>query len=303
MAAITSRVSNFVEGVLYRGREGHWAFIFHRVSGLAILFFLAIHIVDTSFVAWWPEAYGEAIRLYSSPVFLISEYALFAAIIYHGLNGLNIVIKDAFPGWWSKHLEKNSFWKVISLSVLAWLPAAYFVTRNLIGYFTGVREAAPSVIYVTEAANYVIAAVCIVVLGVLAYGGVLNPEVTAKAPRYVAMPGRNFETWSWLFMRWSGALLVFLVWAHVLANALLTGAHHITLAYVSERWANAFTRGSTFAILLFAFMHGMNGLRFVLGDYVHGARWQKLINFVLFIAWVVITGFGLYALTIGVKTA
>jgi succinate dehydrogenase cytochrome b556 subunit len=303
MAAITSRVSTFVEGVLYRGREGHLAFIFHRVSGLAILFFLAIHIVDTSFVYFWPEGYGEAIELYSSPVFLISEYALFAAIIYHSINGLNIIIKDAFPSWWSKHLERNSFWKVIILSVLAWLPAAYFVTRNLTGYFTGVREPAPSVKYVTDLANFVIPAAFIVILGVLAYGGVLNADFASKAPRYVARPGRNFETWSWLFMRWSGALLFALVWIHVLANALLTGAHHITLAYVSERWANAFTRGSAFAILLFAFMHGMNGLRYILTDYIPSERWHGLINIVLFVVWAVITALGATALINGVRGA
>lgn len=301
MAAITSRVSSFIEGVLYRGREGHLAFILHRVSGLAILFFLMIHVVDTSFVYFWPEGYADAIELYSSPLFLISEYALFAAIIYHGINGLNIILKDAFPAWWNKTMERNAFWKVIVLSFLAWLPAAYFVTRNLIGYFNGQRESAPSVGQITDLANLVIPIVFLVILGVLAYGGVLNPEVTEKAPRFVKAPGRNFETWSWLFMRWSGGLLIFLVWIHVLANALLTGAHHITLDYVSERWANVFTFGSTFTILLLAVLHGLNGLRFVLTDYVHNQGWQRLLNAGLLILCVVLIAVGATALLMGVS--
>lgn len=298
MAAVTSPLSKFVEGVLYRGREGHWAFIFHRVSGLAILLFLAIHVLDTSWTYFAPAMYEEAIGLYGSLPFLISEYFLFAAIVYHAINGLNIILKDTFPSWWDKHLQANSFWKVIVLSVLCWLPAAYFVTRNIYVHYlcTGCDTSAPVPPSGLGIAYLIVPAVFILLTGVLAYGGTFNQNLLSRAPRHVAVPGKNFETWSWLFMRWSGGLLIMLVWIHVLTNALLTGAHNIDVAYVAERWAQPLNWGSTFTILMLALLHGVNGLRIVLDDYVHNKTVVRILNVVIFTGWAVLTAAGAMAM-------
>ncbi|MGQ0601354.1 MAG: succinate dehydrogenase, cytochrome b556 subunit [Anaerolineales bacterium] len=304
MAATTSPFSKFIEGIRYNGREGHWAFILHRVSGLAILFFVVIHVVDTSWVYFWPEGYGHAIELYGSIPFLISEYALFAAIVYHAINGLNIILKDTFPNWWNKHLQARSFWTVIVLSVLCWLPAAFFVSLNLYNNYlcASCGPTEPVVPFPGLSITYLIVpAVFIILTGVLAYGGTFNQAMLSNAPRYVAMPGKNLETWSWLFMRWSGGLLILLIWIHVLANALLTGAHHIDLQYVADRWAQPLNWGSTFTILFLAIVHGLNGFRLVLGDYVHGAAINRFINIVLVIACVVLVTLGAVAMIAGVQ--
>jgi succinate dehydrogenase hydrophobic anchor subunit len=104
-------------------------------------------------------------------------------------------------------------------------------------------------------------------------------------------------------MRISGALLFVLVWIHVAANALLTGAHHITLEFVALRWANGLAWGSTFGILAVALLHGVNGLRAVLGDYVHSDTANRVLNVVLLLVWVVITALGAYAMFAGVRVA
>ncbi|MBP7690771.1 MAG: succinate dehydrogenase, cytochrome b556 subunit [Anaerolineales bacterium] len=310
MAATTSRFSSFMEGVLYRGREGHWAYILHRVSGLAILLFVAIHVTDTSWVAYAPAAYAEAINLYGSLPFLISEYFLLAAIVYHAINGLNIIIKDTFPGWWDKHLQASSFWKVIALSALCWLPAAYFISLNIYNYYLcpvmggagACGGAEPPVPFAGLSITYLIVpAVSLVLVAVLASGGTFNAQLVAKAPRYVTVPGRNIETWSWLFMRWSGGILLVLIWIHVLANALLTGAHHIDLNYVAERWAQPLNWGATFTVLALAVLHGFNGLRAVLADYIHGAAANKAVTVGLIALWLVLTALGAYALLAGVR--
>ena len=84
-------MSSFVEGLLYRGREGHLSYIGHRLAGLGTLLFLAIHIVDTSSVYFGallgiPELYSHAIDIYRSPLFMVGEIVLVAAVIYHGIN-------------------------------------------------------------------------------------------------------------------------------------------------------------------------------------------------------------------------
>lgn len=298
MAATTSPFEKFKEGLLYKGREGHWAFILHRVSGLAILLFLFIHVFDTSWVYFAPESYEHAIELYGSLPFLLSEYALFAAIVYHAINGLNIIIKDTFPAWWNKHLQSNSFWKIIALSVLGWLPAAYFVSQNIYLHHicTNCTSEPPVPVNSQGFVYLLVPVIVIVLLAVLAYGGTFNQHALSKAPRTISRPGKNFETWSWLFMRWSGGILIFLVWIHVLTNALLTGAHHIDVAYVEMRWAEPLNWGSTFTILMLALLHGVNGLRAVVGDYVHNETAGRVINAVAFVAWLVVTVLGAIAM-------
>ncbi len=49
---------------LYRGREGMWMWVVHRATGVAIFFFLLIHILDTSLVRISPEAYNDVIGSY-----------------------------------------------------------------------------------------------------------------------------------------------------------------------------------------------------------------------------------------------
>ena len=49
MAAV-SRASLFVSGLRYKGREGMWTWILHRVTGLGVLLFLVIHVVETALI-------------------------------------------------------------------------------------------------------------------------------------------------------------------------------------------------------------------------------------------------------------
>jgi len=40
---------------MYRGREGQWAFYLHRISGVAILLFLLLHVLEMSSSMFGPE--------------------------------------------------------------------------------------------------------------------------------------------------------------------------------------------------------------------------------------------------------
>ena len=122
----------------YRGREGHYAFILHRLTGLGILLFLTIHIVDTAFVYFFPSLYEEAIGIYRSTPFVLGEIALVFSVIYHGLNGLRIAWFDLFkPEWWSIETERKSFWWILGISLTLWLPAAVIMGYSLLRYNFG----------------------------------------------------------------------------------------------------------------------------------------------------------------------
>ena len=123
--------------VQYRGREGQWAHILHRLTGLGTLLFLIIHILDTSTVYFAPQLYEHAIEIYRSTPFMIGEIGLVFAVLYHGVNGLRIALFDLFPKFWRSPSQQRSFYVTLSLSILLWLPAAYLMGRSMIEHNFG----------------------------------------------------------------------------------------------------------------------------------------------------------------------
>jgi len=84
-------------GPLYRGREGQWSWIFHRVTGVVIILFLFAHVVDTALVGWGPNAYNRVVNVYKNPIVGVMELGLVAAVLFHALNGLRIMAIDFQP--------------------------------------------------------------------------------------------------------------------------------------------------------------------------------------------------------------
>jgi succinate dehydrogenase / fumarate reductase cytochrome b subunit len=93
--AARSRTAEF--GSLYKGREGQWSWIAHRVTGVAIILFLFAHVVDTALVGWGPTAYNRVVSVYRNPFIRLLELGLVAAVIYHALNGIRIMVIDFWP--------------------------------------------------------------------------------------------------------------------------------------------------------------------------------------------------------------
>ena len=107
-------------------------------------------------------------------------------------------------------------------------------------------------------------------------------------------------TAAWTLMRLSAILLVPLVWIHVLIQDVLVGVHAIDLDYVAMRWASLGWRVYDAGLLCFAFAHGVNGLRQVLEDYLHGRRTRRVLRVLLFGFWLGITFLGAAAVIGGV---
>ena len=119
-------------GTLYRGREGMWSWVLHRITGTAIYFFLLVHILDTALVRVSPEAYNAVIGTYKTPIMGLGEIALVAAIGLHALNGLRIILID-FWRLGTKY-QRVMLWIVIAL----WLVLlAGFIPRQLMHIFGG----------------------------------------------------------------------------------------------------------------------------------------------------------------------
>lgn len=82
-------------------------------------------------------------------------------------------------------------------------------------------------------------------------------------------PSTNFELYSWLFMRISGVLMAFMVVGHIAIMHILNHVEDINYEFAAARLANPFWRIYDLILLGLALIHGMNGVRTVLDDYVH----------------------------------
>ena len=111
----------------------------------------------------------------------------------------------------------------------------------------------------------------------------------------------NYEQFAWKWMRISALLLIPLVWGHVLLQDVVVGVHNMNLGYVAERWASIFWRSFDGLLLAFAFAHGVNGLRQVLNDFVHGEQGRRILFIACFIFWLAVSVIGLIALLAGVN--
>ena len=109
-------------------------------------------------------------------------------------------------------------------------------------------------------------------------------------------PVGGFELWSWLFMRVSGIILLVLAVGHVIIMHLPAGGvSRINFGFVATRWQSPFWRTWDWALLVLALIHGINGLRVIILDYVRppGARLALnmlfyTLGFILFVLGTVI---------------
>ncbi len=119
--------------IRYRGREGQWSFLLHRITGLGVLLFLGIHILDTATVYFAPSLYTEVINIYRSTIFGLGEIALVFCLFFHGVNGVRIAYLDLFkPTDWTPESERRSAVIALVATLILFVPSALFMLRNLL---------------------------------------------------------------------------------------------------------------------------------------------------------------------------
>jgi succinate dehydrogenase / fumarate reductase, cytochrome b subunit len=112
----------------YRGGGGQWSFILHRLTGLGVLLFLMLHILDTSSVYFTPRWYNIFVEFYKRPSVGLAEVALAAALVFHALNGVRVAVLDFWPNLW--RYDRAARWLTWAGFAVIYLPmAAVMLTR------------------------------------------------------------------------------------------------------------------------------------------------------------------------------
>ena len=113
----------------YRGREGMLAWLFHRIAGVAIWAFVVLHVIDIYLVGGNPGAYNELLQIYASPIGRVLEASLGAALLYHALNGLRIILMDFWPALtrWQRQLWYTSW----GIFLVVGVPVAWIILKPI----------------------------------------------------------------------------------------------------------------------------------------------------------------------------
>ena len=117
-------------GTLYRGGEGMWTWVVHRITGVSVFFFLLVHVLDTALVRVSPEAYDLVIASYKTPIVNLLEVGLVGAVLYHALNGLRVILVD----FWSRgpRYQRQMTWAIVAVWVVLMVPGTFFMLKHTV---------------------------------------------------------------------------------------------------------------------------------------------------------------------------
>jgi succinate dehydrogenase cytochrome b556 subunit len=327
-------ITTITETLRYRGKIGQWSWVFHRASGLGIVLFIYLHIIDTSWAAFYPALYAKAIHEYQSPLFTLGEFGLVAAVIYHAINGYRIIFLDWRPNLW--HLQQRAALLVFGVVGLLLIPVFGMMAYHVVEHYETVEVGAvtelvagnaeiPSVVEVIAAqANFAIGlfatlAVTLVLSVVVAF--IRREDLGSKAAGG-RLPSQ-VDIWFWKFMRVSGLLILPLVFGHLAMMHVIQGVFEMTvqgapivgtnaindngsaLEFVGERWdylvaGVAVWRLYDGALLGLIVIHGFYGLHLVVNDYAHNKVVNRALNWTVVFGAAVLIIVGSAALIAGV---
>ncbi len=319
---MTSLALTITETLRYRGSIGQWAWVLHRLSGLGIVLFFVIHVVDTTWAVFYPAEYVRAIAEYQTPIFTIGEFLIVAAVVYHGLNGLRISLFDFKPDWWK--YQKMATWGVLIATIIVVIPFFLSMFGHVQEFYFGDEpaEVLPMGDVLVGQLRFVggmIVALIVALILSAVYGAVAGKDRESGASRWEGI-------W-WYYMRASAFLIAPLVLGHLLLMHVIQGVFDITVQqaavgavgqglnetgtaveFVGDRWNTlvagvAIWRVYDFALLALVTTHAFNGLRNVFTDYASNPTVKRGLIYLCIIGALLLLVLGGAALFISVDEA
>ncbi|HEY4687762.1 MAG TPA: succinate dehydrogenase, cytochrome b556 subunit [Anaerolineae bacterium] len=281
---------------MYRGGTGQLTWLMHRISGVAVVYFLSLHIFETLQLARGAQAYNDATAVYHQPWFRPFEFLLVMAVVYHALNGLRVMLFDYFPQ--TTRYRQPIFWIGVAVFVVLTPLIGYFMLNKLIGMslqdmFRDLKDVPYALV--------VAGPLALPVLYLLWRGTALGEgrRVILSASNSAPVPSANrFEKLAWGFMRVSGVIMVFLVLFHLFIMHIERDITEVTGQFVATRFQNnPVWIAIDLSMLFLAWLHGLNGVRIVLTDYMRKGSPRKIVLGVLGafgLVWLVAGGYVLF---------
>ncbi|MFH1143229.1 MAG: succinate dehydrogenase, cytochrome b556 subunit [Candidatus Eisenbacteria bacterium] len=113
----------------YRWHSGYVAWLLNRITGIAISFYLIMHIWVIHHLAHGREQYQQVMAFLNSPVFWFFEIGLIGVVLYHTMNGIRLVLVDFGNG---AFYHKRAFWVVMAIGVVLYVVCAWELAQTFL---------------------------------------------------------------------------------------------------------------------------------------------------------------------------
>jgi succinate dehydrogenase / fumarate reductase, cytochrome b subunit len=112
--------------------SGMLAFLIQRVTGLALLGYLFLHVL-TIHQLRQPEKFDASMRMFDRPIFKLGEIALLGIVILHALNGVRLTLIDMGVGVTATRQRQMFWYFAVGLGVAVFIAGAapIFITGVL----------------------------------------------------------------------------------------------------------------------------------------------------------------------------
>jgi succinate dehydrogenase / fumarate reductase cytochrome b subunit len=114
----------------YRIHLGTLAWILHRLSGLALIFYMLLHIWVIHHLVVGEKSFDVVMEFLGTPLFKFLEIGLVGVIMYHLFNGLRVTLIDM-----GVMVEKQKM--LFGITVVVWLICWFSVAAVMINTFGG----------------------------------------------------------------------------------------------------------------------------------------------------------------------
>ena len=104
-------------------RAGWWAWFLQRLTGVALVGYLFLHILVISTVQAGQDAFDSVLIVLQKPFFVVLDLFLIAAVVYHALNGVRVLLFDLGIGL---KRQAGLFWVCMVLTTILTLMVGYF---------------------------------------------------------------------------------------------------------------------------------------------------------------------------------
>jgi succinate dehydrogenase / fumarate reductase cytochrome b subunit len=94
---------------------GYWAFALNRITAIGLTIYLFLHLGVLGLLARGPGAYDNFLLLTENPFIKLGEWAVVAAAVLHGLNGIRIILTSFGVG---VTRQKQLFFGLMIIAVL-----------------------------------------------------------------------------------------------------------------------------------------------------------------------------------------
>ncbi len=110
---------------------GMWAWVLFRISGVVLVLYLFSHLwVISQGRIGGPEALDDLFDFFDTPLLVVLDVMLVAAVLYHALNGVRILLMDLGIG--VRH-HKAIFWVCMAVAAAILCVFAYKASSFILG--------------------------------------------------------------------------------------------------------------------------------------------------------------------------